>query len=286
MEEKLPASWGKRFGTMLIDYVLAVVATLVLLGIVIFTMPNLVAIILGVFLTYGGGYLLYYIVFENLWQRTPGKWAMGTKVVTLDGSIPTTGQIIGRSFARLIPFEAFSLIRATPFGWHDRLSKTAVVPVAYTADDVKAIAFNKHKSNAAAIIVGAIACFAVVGVLAAIVLVSLGNAREAGADSTVKSYVNSIRIDMEMYAVGHENLYTAACLDPKITSGLMSAAKAGADDESVYGCYAQDDLWMVIVPLHTAGYYCADSTGSARSVASLPTDTELCDDLPVLTGAQ
>jgi uncharacterized RDD family membrane protein YckC len=74
--------------------------------------------------------LLYYIVMEAMFGRTLGKLITRTVVVTDDGRPLTVGKAIGRSFARLIPFEPFST-----FGlpgnvpWHDRLSGTRVVRV-------------------------------------------------------------------------------------------------------------------------------------------------------------
>ena len=51
--------------------------------------------------------LLYYIISEALWQKTLAKLIMKTKVVMKDGTKPPLKNIIGRSFARFIPFEAF-----------------------------------------------------------------------------------------------------------------------------------------------------------------------------------
>jgi uncharacterized RDD family membrane protein YckC len=68
----------------------------------------------------------YYIVLEATTGRTVGKLVMGTKVVTETGGVPTFGQIVGRSFARLVPFDPFSFLASKP-GWHDRWSGTRVI---------------------------------------------------------------------------------------------------------------------------------------------------------------
>jgi hypothetical protein len=50
--------------------------------------------------------------------------------VSVDGGIPTRGQIVKRSLIRLIPFEPFSfLFRKQAIGWHDKWSDTRVVLV-------------------------------------------------------------------------------------------------------------------------------------------------------------
>lgn len=71
----------------------------------------------------------FYVFFEGLFSRTPGKMLTGTVVVNEKGERPSFGQIVGRSFARVIPFEAFSFLGSTGRGWHDSLSKTYVVKV-------------------------------------------------------------------------------------------------------------------------------------------------------------
>lgn len=71
----------------------------------------------------------YFVVFEGMSGRTPGKLVTGTRVVAADGSPPSWGQIVGRTLARFIPFEALSFLGAPPVGWHDSLSGTRVVRV-------------------------------------------------------------------------------------------------------------------------------------------------------------
>jgi uncharacterized RDD family membrane protein YckC len=72
--------------------------------------------------------IAYFVVMEGLFQRTFGKFASGTKVIGRDGQRPSWAQILGRSCARFIPFEPFSLLSDShPVGWHDSLSRTMVV---------------------------------------------------------------------------------------------------------------------------------------------------------------
>jgi uncharacterized RDD family membrane protein YckC len=70
---------------------------------------------------------IYYILMEGIFGRTLGKLITGTVVVDGFGNKPSFGKIIGRSFARLIPFEAFSFLGSTGRGWHDSLTDTYVV---------------------------------------------------------------------------------------------------------------------------------------------------------------
>ncbi len=79
-------------------------------------------------IVFGAPILLgYYIFFESLTGRTLGKLVTGTKVVNENGLRASFGQILGRSFSRLIPFEVFSFLGEKGRGWHDSLPRTYVV---------------------------------------------------------------------------------------------------------------------------------------------------------------
>lgn len=70
--------------------------------------------------------VFYYFGMETLTKgRSIGKFITGTKVVTLEGNLPTTNVFLKRSFCRIIPFETFSFLGAN--GWHDSIPKTTVV---------------------------------------------------------------------------------------------------------------------------------------------------------------
>jgi uncharacterized RDD family membrane protein YckC len=72
--------------------------------------------------------LLYYLILEGIFNTTAGKCATGTTITNADGGRPGFGQIVLRTFCRLIPFEAFSFFTAGARGWHDTFSNTYVVP--------------------------------------------------------------------------------------------------------------------------------------------------------------
>ena len=123
------AGRGRRFLTFVVDYVCYL----------------LVAFLIGVFMTLAfgphsmafldttGGNLLfslglffgYYLAFEASTGRTPGKYVTGTVVVDARGGRPRFTQVLGRTAARMIPFEAFTFFGEV--GVHDRLPGTRVV---------------------------------------------------------------------------------------------------------------------------------------------------------------
>lgn len=81
---------------------------------------------LALFLLEGIAIIVFYLLLEGIFNTTPGKCATDTVIVNENGERPSFGQILGRSFARLIPFDALSFLGTR--GWHDSLSGTWVVP--------------------------------------------------------------------------------------------------------------------------------------------------------------
>lgn len=79
---------------------------------------------------YAFGYLvsfLYYVLFESITGKTPGKWITKTKVVTIEGYEPSSMNIIGRTLCRFIPLDGISFLFTNGVGWHDSISRTRVV---------------------------------------------------------------------------------------------------------------------------------------------------------------
>ncbi len=71
-------------------------------------------------------FAIYYIPLEHKYQKTLGKIITKTKVVNLKGEKAELGDIISRTFCRLIPFDRFSFF-FTRNGFHDAISKTKVI---------------------------------------------------------------------------------------------------------------------------------------------------------------
>lgn len=73
-----------------------------------------------------GFIFIYYVFFEGIFKRSPGKWLSISKVVHKNGSKPYFWQIIIRSIVRITIIDCFFI----PFldkPLHDYLSKTEVV---------------------------------------------------------------------------------------------------------------------------------------------------------------
>jgi uncharacterized RDD family membrane protein YckC len=126
------AGRGRRFCTYVVDsLVLWVLNTVALIALMVVRGnfdPN--ALGLGLQLAVNLSLMLgYYIVMEGMFARTIGKFACGTTVVDAKGAPPTWGQVVGRSFARFIPFEFLAIFGANRLMLHDTLPDTRVVCV-------------------------------------------------------------------------------------------------------------------------------------------------------------
>lgn len=131
-----PASRGQRFANFFIDGVILRFVNLaagVAIGFAfVFVLGpeaaegelllQLIALLVGLSVTWG-----YYFVLEAACGCTVGKLVTGTKVISAQGGKPSIGQLVGRTFCRLIPFEPLSFFRPDAVGWHDSLSGTRVV---------------------------------------------------------------------------------------------------------------------------------------------------------------
>ncbi len=71
-------------------------------------------------------YVVYYLLFEFFYQKTPGKFLTKCRVIDLYGQKPLFSTAFLRNMIRIVPFEAFSCFGER--GWHDRWSDTFVVP--------------------------------------------------------------------------------------------------------------------------------------------------------------
>jgi uncharacterized RDD family membrane protein YckC len=129
-QRPIPASKGTRFLNFVLDYV-AFIALSFIAGLVIGAAGrgdtleeanSLMSTLLSL-----GIWFAYYIGMEGTSGRTIGKMITGTKVVDENGGKPSFGKIVGRTFARMIPFEIFSFLGAEGRGWHDSLPGTYVV---------------------------------------------------------------------------------------------------------------------------------------------------------------
>jgi hypothetical protein len=72
-------------------------------------------------------WLVFYVFFESIFQKTPAKMIMGTIVIDKNGKKPGLAYIILRTFVRFVPFEFLSCFGTYTYAWHDKWSGTYVI---------------------------------------------------------------------------------------------------------------------------------------------------------------
>ncbi|ETB63983.1 TPA: prepilin-type cleavage/methylation domain-containing protein [Candidatus Nomurabacteria bacterium] len=147
---------------------------------------------------------------------------------------------------------------------------------------------------------------AIIGILASVILASLSNARNKGADAAIKSTLNSARSQAELYALGKDltNGYEGVCTTASSLNGISDLVLAaykkfdnnqgtvGGDDTAfsttnrVAVCHdrvrsgSNPSAWAVVVPLKgplTTNYgWCVDSSGKSKEVDSLGVNIVSC----------
>jgi len=132
-KELIRASTGQRFANYIIDRIVFTGLLFVLIiGLsVAFNIADDFFENMNTLVDYiitGVSLAIFYALSETFLNgKTLGKYITKTRVVTETGEKPTFEQILGRSFSRAVPFDAFSFLNDEASGWHDKWSGTIVV---------------------------------------------------------------------------------------------------------------------------------------------------------------
>ncbi|MBX4192072.1 prepilin-type N-terminal cleavage/methylation domain-containing protein [Candidatus Parcubacteria bacterium] len=128
---------------------------------------------------------------------------------------------------------------------------------------------------------------AIIGILAAIVLVALGNVRSKGANAGIGANLANMRARAELFAQSNNYSYAGYCLNTgqygarkpldaaKSASNLVAGAPAsGAGANGQATCNDSANSWAAEVPLATPNtqFWCVDSNGfsGTTTVTSMP----------------
>jgi prepilin-type N-terminal cleavage/methylation domain-containing protein len=127
---------------------------------------------------------------------------------------------------------------------------------------------------------------AIIGILSAVVLASLNNARDKGSNAAIKANLNGIRSQSAIVYDENNQDYTTVCTDTKISEMITSAIeKAGVlsfDGQLVdaqtltpltANCHSDTTGWAVSVPLKVADganvFWCVDNVGGGAARANI-----------------
>jgi prepilin-type N-terminal cleavage/methylation domain-containing protein len=104
---------------------------------------------------------------------------------------------------------------------------------------------------------------AIIGILAAVVLGSLNDARDGANDASAKTSINNIRNAAEIFY--SENTFSYAGLCATVTN-LTDAA--GTQTGNTAACAAAVDGYGVEIELRSGDFFCVDSTGFSGEIAA------------------
>ena len=131
-----------------------------------------------------------------------------------------------------------------------------------------------HTQNRGFTLIELLVVIAIIGILASVVLASLNTARDKGANAAVKSNLNNMRPQAELYYDNAGKVYEVTDGSDSVCVNGASAAVQGiadgviaADDANTTGavdCNDDPTSWAVaaqLVGASSGSYYCADSLG-------------------------
>ena len=120
---------------------------------------------------------------------------------------------------------------------------------------------------------------AIIGILAAIVLVSLGNARQQGADAGIKGNLDSIRTQTEIYASSNPTTGygTVAATAANAVGNQTSATAACAPTGGATGMWTDATIKQAIIS--------AQGNASTASLNNVPNSYSVCGWGPVSSQA-
>ena len=99
---------------------------------------------------------------------------------------------------------------------------------------------------------------AIIGILAAVVLASLNDARDSGSDASAKTSMNNLRSQAEIFYNNNSFSYSGACADADVQA-LRTAANAQTNN--TVDCNDSATEYAAGVLLRNGDLFCVDSTG-------------------------
>lgn len=116
---------------------------------------------------------------------------------------------------------------------------------------------------------------AIIGILASIVLVSLGSARNKARDVAIQANLSGLRSSAELFAMDADpQTYTGFCT----SSDAVRASSGITDNGSAMLCANSANAWAACAQLvsDTGDYFCVDSNGEAKDIIGTCAAATVC----------
>lgn len=123
---------------------------------------------------------------------------------------------------------------------------------------------------------------AIIGILAAVVLASLNDARSGGQDASIKQSLGNLRSQAEIvynasstfsYNLVCDNAKTIQLMTAAVNNGPATGYSSAATSQTNATCNDSVDAWSAAAPLTSGGYWCVDSSGVATNTAAVTLTT-------------
>jgi prepilin-type N-terminal cleavage/methylation domain-containing protein len=144
--------------------------------------------------------------------------------------------------------------------------------------------FSNIKNSKGFTLIELLIVVAIIGILSAVVLTSLGSARSKAKEAIAKSQMASMRAQAELFASSNSNLYaTPASGSPTVPNMFTTGAASNGLDELIKAVEsdlgvtlatgASSNAWAVKTPTSATLDWCVDSTGYAGVKKTTGTST-------------
>jgi prepilin-type N-terminal cleavage/methylation domain-containing protein len=136
---------------------------------------------------------------------------------------------------------------------------------------------------------------AIIGILAAVVIGSLNDARSGGQNASAQQSIANVRPQAELVYNSNGYSYATVCSDPRVVNLIQAAMNAvgssitysqpthgidtwvatngAAPANRIAGCRADANRYVVLSPLATpnTAFWCVDSTGASKFASTTVT---------------
>ena len=138
---------------------------------------------------------------------------------------------------------------------------------------------------------------AIIGILAAVVLASLNDARDSGSSASVKQSLGNAKNQAELVYNNSNYTYASVCNDAKVQELVNAAAVSGTDTDQVGTfetvpttaaawdvaiCHSDATGWVIAAPLAeasaaTSSLWCVDSSGYSGEDTAVGATDIICN---------
>lgn len=118
---------------------------------------------------------------------------------------------------------------------------------------------------------------AIIGILATVVLASLGQARSRAKDAAITAAISQARSEIELCSIDATNGYTDCLSDLGAFQTSITAQNAAANPTfTASSTGAEYRYSATLLTSNTNNIFCVDSSGFSGAIAALPTG-DLCN---------